>query len=679
MKKRFLILLMLSFLVACSNSGEETKGKQSENDDQANEETGETSLAIEVLYSYDHEESRDYSLQGIKTDSEGSAVVFTAKEDIDRKKDYYTYFIDRNDQVIEALELANDPDQERRCVDLNLSPDGKYLLYDCHDDGIHFSIYDLEEEETTHQIPEDDSLNRDDILGVSNDLTVYFETENDDWEKQLTFYDVQTKTTQDYVLDDLLGTEHASISKIIPTDDGKQILIDTVVELYLFDTETGDVRKIEDVEPYQEEFDNNNLFIYNARLSPDGKYLYYSISENSSDPVYKEYFFHNLESGEVRVYGELDYSVRNFDIHGNLLLEGDENLYLYNFDREETKIIPEIEVGVYSGYFTLTHNGQFIIYTDKERNDDNYTTYLYRVSLGDINTYETTSFEAQEERAREEVGQDEIALSDASFEESDLFLELWDSSTSVMFPTEFPETVTDKTNHYSGDPSKGRYSQTIYVDTTSHKREEINFTTSKIDEGDTCPLLRDLEVVETKNGNDYYFHAYQNSDVEAGVLIDNVCYFIDAEDYTQDEMLSIVQSLEPIDTAFHELKMDGLKFPKKFPIGEPETRNPRVISYRDGETVDYLIDYRGDGENDIKMDLEIRNSEPKLYMNENTGFEVEVDGWEEAYFLEDRMNLHLYDGTYYYIIKLDISNDMLEAFGKDHVTETFIEIGESMK
>lgn len=679
MRKRFFILLLLSFLVACSNSGKEAEGKQSENDDHANEETGDASLAIEVLYSYDHEESRDYSLQGIQTDSEGSAVVFTAKEDIDRKKDYYTYFIDRNDQVIEALELANDPDQERRCVDLNLSPDGKYLLYDCHDDGIHFSIYDLEEEETTHQIPEDDSLNRDNILGFSSDLTVYFETENDDWEKQLTLYDVQTKTTQDYVLDDLLGTEHASISKIIPTDDGKQILIDTVVALYIFDTETEDVRKIEDVESYQEEFDNNDIFIYNARLSPDGKYLYYSISENTSDPVYREYFFHNLESGEVRVYGELDYSVRNFDIHGNLLLEGDENLYLYNFDSEETKIIPEIEVGVYSGYFTLTHNGQFIIYTDKERNEDNYTEYLYRVSLGDINMYETTSFEAQEEREREEVGQDEIALSNASFEETDLFLKLWDSSTSVMFPTDFPETVTHKTNHYSGDPSKGRYSQTIFVDTSSYKREEINFTTSKVDKGDTCPLLRNLEVVETKDGNDYYFHAYQNSDVEAGVLIDNVCYFIDAEDYTQDEMLSIVQSLEPIDTAFHELKTDELKFPTKFPIGEPETRNPRVISYRNGETVDYLIDYRGNGENDINMDLEIRNNEPKLYMNENTGFVVDVEGWKEAYFLEDRMNLHLYDGTYYYIIKLDISNDMLEAFGKEHITETFIEIGESIK
>src|SRR5699024_5804843 len=121
---------------------------------------------------------------------------------------------------------------------------------------------------------------------------------------------------------------------------------------------------------------------YNAKISPDGKYLYYSIGENNSEPVYSEYFFHNVESGEIDVYGEFDYSVYNFDIHGNLLLGDNDNLYLYNLDRKETLMIPEIEKGTYAGYFTMSHNGQFLIYTDKEKEEDaTYTQYLYRVSL----------------------------------------------------------------------------------------------------------------------------------------------------------------------------------------------------------------------------------------------------------------------------------------------------------
>ena len=54
------------------------------------------------------------------------------------------------------------------------------------------------------------------------------------------------------------------------------------------------------------------------------------------------------------------------------------------------------------------------------------------MSLGDKNPYETAELEAQEER--EDVDQDEIY--EDTFDVQDIFLEFWDSGTSVMFPNE---------------------------------------------------------------------------------------------------------------------------------------------------------------------------------------------------------------------------------------------------
>src|SRR5690625_6083374 len=80
-------------------------------------------------------------------------------------------------------------------------------------------------------------------------------------------------------------------------------------------------------------------------MSPDAKYVYYKFSENDSAPVYGQFFFHNLDTDEVTAFGELDYQyVRGFDVNGNVLLEGDDELTLYNIESEETRIIPEVEV-----------------------------------------------------------------------------------------------------------------------------------------------------------------------------------------------------------------------------------------------------------------------------------------------------------------------------------------------
>src|SRR5699024_10642389 len=109
-KKLFLLLALLFFLVACSsNSNNDNNTNNTENNENQTAENEENdapeSLESEVLFSYDHENSGDYDIQSIGTDANGTAITFTGKEDIDRKTDYYTYFIDQNDNVIEGWQL----------------------------------------------------------------------------------------------------------------------------------------------------------------------------------------------------------------------------------------------------------------------------------------------------------------------------------------------------------------------------------------------------------------------------------------------------------------------------------------------------------------------------------------------------------------------------------------------
>src|SRR5690625_2513592 len=461
-KNLYLLFALLFFLVACasnSNNDNNTNNNNEDNTENNENQTAENEgndepepLETEVLFSYDHEDSGDYEIQSVGVDANGTAITFTGKEDIDRKTDYYTYFVDQNDNVFEGLELAEDEDQDRRCTDLSVSPNGDYLVYNCHDDGIAFSVYDMHEEETNHQMEEPDDYIRD-IHGITNDKIIYYDIENDDYETELVAYDAEADDTTSYVLDDLIDLDDdSSFDRMILSDDGKYMLINAFTALYLVDVEDESAEEITNVEEQTEEYDAD-IFIYDEKMSPDAKYVYYRISENDTDPVYAEAFFNNLETDVFTVYVELGYSsVSCFDVNGNVQLEGDDELSLYNVESEETRLIPDVEVRTYTRYFTLSHNGEYLIYTDKDSNDDDtYTQNLKRVSLGDISSYETTELNAQEETVKEEPDQDEITLTEENFDEEDTLIKLWESSTDFMFPTEFPDKVKRKTNQYSGD------------------------------------------------------------------------------------------------------------------------------------------------------------------------------------------------------------------------------------
>ena len=680
MHKKFILLFVLVFLVACSSEGNEDTGGEKAND--TNVETEALTLSSEILFSYDHEDAGDYYLMSIQTDTDGEGIIFTEVEEIDRVTDYYTYFINHNDEVIEGISLADDLDQERRCTNMFLSPNGQYLVYDCHDDGIEFSIYDLEQEEIIHQIP-DFEIYVQDIVGISNDLTVYLQSTNDDGDEQFTLYDVDNETSEHYIFDDIFDLEYPSFNTITPTDDGQKIFFDAITALFILNLDTGTVDEIANVEPLWETFDDDLIFIYNATISPDGKYAYYNISANSNDTDYSEYVFHNLATGEIDSYAEFDYqSVRNFDLNGNLLIAADDQLLLYNFETKETRIVPDIVLDRHSGYMTLAHNGEFVVYTGKVKNDDTYTQHLYRVALGDTSSYETGRLSVKAEVDREPIEpieDDQISLHDASLNEVEVLNALWQDSTQVMYPTEFPEALRYINNSFNGEPADRDFTQFIYFDTDSiiSRRDELTFNAVIVEDDDHCRALSDLEVVKTIDGVDYYFYDYRNADVEAGVRIDNVCYIIEAEDYTEEEMLSMMESLEPIDTVFYDLPSDQFKFPTKFPIANPEVRYPRLRSNRDGESFSYSISYLGTEEKDVQMIVDRQHNEPNLYMSENHGFAVNVDSWDEAYFSEFNLELILFDGSDYYTIDLDIPDNAVEALGIDELTELYIEIGAS--
>src|SRR5699024_6629563 len=151
----------------------------------------------------------------------------------------------------EALELSEDENQDRRCTSLLLSPSGDYLVYNCHEDGVEFSIYDMNKEETIHQIEESDIFIMN-IHAISNDKVVIYEVETEDYETELVFYDAEADKKHSMVLEDEFEMEDASFDTLMQTDDGQHVLINALTSLYVIDVENESVEEIVNVDAYRE-------------------------------------------------------------------------------------------------------------------------------------------------------------------------------------------------------------------------------------------------------------------------------------------------------------------------------------------------------------------------------------------------------------------------------------------
>ncbi|WYP26638.1 hypothetical protein NSQ54_00435 [Alkalihalobacillus sp. FSL W8-0930] len=680
MKKLIMLIAMMSvWVVGCSSNADVSEENEPTEEARTAEEDESSSLSEEVIFEYNHEGLSDYDLQSLRTSASGETSVITGHEDIDRVSEYYTYVIDPSGEAVEGRKFALEEDVERRCVDMAPSPNGQYLLYNCHDEGIEFSVYDLEKDELIHQALETDDY-VDELAGITDDLVVYMVTDTIDRELFITLYDVTSEEKTDFLLSELLETDDISLNGITPTADGSKVLIDTVLKLHLLDVESGEVTELASVEEAAEEFDSNNMFIYSATMSPDGKYLYYLITENrGSDSAFEEHYIMNLESGETDAYESIGHDrVIGFDINGNMLLKDDDQLVMHNLDTEETRALPDdIDLRSSTG-FHITINGDYVFYTDKDsEDDDTYTSRLFRVALGDIGTYGESEFKAVDVRERDEPEQDEITLTEQNANERDVLREVLESSTRVMYPTEFPETLDYRFNHTSEES----YWQRINLDTSEYAKDQIDFRAYvHEDEDRQCRLEDNAEVVDTMEGSDIYFYEFGNDDVELSVKIDNICYRYEARKYSQEEMIAMAKSMKPIEEPFHDMPIEEQRFPTLLPIQEVESMDPRLSTGRDGEIDSYFLEYKGEGTGDLTLKLTIKNGdEPSFFMNEEHGEFVELEGWETVFYVDDYTSLQLFDGTYYYEVEFDINNDILQAYGPEHVKETLIEIGDSFQ
>ncbi len=667
MRKGLLVVCSILLLAACS----------SDKDEKADPAAGDATLEKETLFTQEMEENGDYDITAVRSDAEGNNVLFRVLEDIDREEDDYTYLVDEKDDVTDVFDLAEEPDADIGCTEINISANGKYLVYDCHEGDVDFTVYDLEKEEVKKQIPEEDMFGVD-VESISDDPMVHAISEDDDGFSQLSVFDMENDAREDYVISDLVDDEEAELNTVISTHDGKKMLLNTYKELYLFDAETEEVEKIDDATPYDEEYDAD-FYIYDTMLSADGTYAYYKVSENRKDPVFTEHFFHDLDKGEEVAFEEFDYKgVRSLDENGHVLLEGEEELHLYHIGSEEARVIPEIETDRMTGNFNLSADGATLLYTNKNMlDDDTFDINLYRVRLDDVSAFDTTELLAESDKEEADVEDDGIALTEnTSFKEKEAFQDLWDSSVKPMYPNDFPEEVAFKSYRFTDDQASRTYYQTTYLDVDKPTDHEIEMMAAQKGNSGQCTFEGDLEKADTIDGNDFYFHQYKNDEVEAGIEVDDFCYSFEAEDLSEDDLYKVAASLETIDEPVHPIALDDLLLPTKFPSEDPEVRVSSISSFKKDDQMSYSVGYYS--EEDITLKVKISYLEPNGYESSSSS-EEEVDGFEKAYFPKTTPSLLLYDGDQYYHLELSLSKDEEQAYGEEEIKEALIEIAESMK
>ncbi|TDQ43027.1 hypothetical protein [Aureibacillus halotolerans] len=682
MKKIFLAFAMLMMFVAgCSQeAAQEEESENTEQQEVPTEEEGEvTALETTVLYEHDFNEFGEYSLLSLAPSVDGSAITFTANEDIDSDSEHYEMFVNQKNEVIQGTDLSQEETDDKYCSSLSLSPDGKSLLYNCIELNIGFSIYDMESKKTVHQMEEGDTFISE-LYGISNDRTVYLKTSAVGDSEALSLYDSNTGEMTHYPLEELFpNEEYPSLDKIFPTTDGSKILLDTTIALYMFDVDEGTAEPIVNILPIREEQDNEDIFLYDSVLSPNGTYLYYEIRHNDQHPQYQTFHFHNLDSGEETVLSELDYRyIRNIDNQGNVLLRGSEGIFLYNIDSGDTRIVPELSIS--GEYYTLTGNGDYIFYSGNESHEDEtHTQYLYKVALGDSSSFATTEFLGTLAGQEETPEKKTFSLYDHDLDEVQMLQDIWNERTSVEYPTQFPETVESmvKSSHWHGGSEQTVYAKNFRF--ADSEREDLSFSAKVQDDETKGCLVNDLTLIENVDGVDYYYHKGGNDYIEMVIDKNNVCYDFTTYEYSKEEMLAIGKSMKQTDSVPHGIHPEEFKYPTRLPIEKAFIDGGAVVSFDGENTIDFHIDYTGEQESDIPIELEITPTEPSSFLNEDFGEIVEVANWQDGFFKLDNQSLHLYDGTTYYSIVPEPSTDLLGEYGEEEVKRMLIEIGESIQ
>ncbi|MCH1627699.1 hypothetical protein [Fredinandcohnia quinoae] len=653
--------MLFSFILVACSTDTTTKSE--------NQKEGKKKGEPEVLFSYEHGEDVDYSIFGISTTFDGSKVLFSSKEVIKRNDEFSSYLVDGNKKAVDIRKLSPLGDKETSCGPEHLSPNGKFLVFNCVEDDNFFTIYDLVEKKILHEEPTGDHYTSK-IIGITNDGEVIFNTIDGD---TLSIYNYKDSTIKEYPL----TNNEDKYEKIVQTFDGKKILINGFYSLYMLDRTTEEMQEIINLESYHERLNRDDIFIYNPQLSPNGKYVYFKISQNvTQDPVYESHFFGDLEEGTLQSYVNFEYKeVGNIDEKGNILLTDGSELYLYNIEKEENHLIPDFKIGGFKKGFTLSGDGKSLFYTDREESKENKEIdFLYKLPLKKIEDYKVVDFKAEKEKEEEGETSGSIKLQPVEEDVKVLFSDVWRKSAEVEYPTVLPTGVS----YIQYGMGPGSYSQTIHLESEDYSSSELIFYANDVSdqEGSDGCLVDDLELAETKDGIDYYFYMFDGDEAELAFEKNNWCYSFEAEELTKEEIFAAAYSLKKADTVPSELPIESVLFPTKLPFKSAKLYSPYVQYLTEHNKFAFSIVYGSDQDFDIKYN--ISQAEPTLY-NQSDNVSVQLSNAKEANFNEKSLVLHMFDGTYYYEIQADISSELLQKYGVEEIKNKLIEIGESIK
>ncbi|UOQ84712.1 hypothetical protein [Gracilibacillus salinarum] len=676
------LIASLFLLAACSSSKDSSQNlTETISGNEPTEEENEASLEKKALFTYEEPENATYDIHSVKISNDASTVLFSTVESIKREDERSNYLKYEGNEAIDLNDLSTSDNEEESCRQAQVSPNGQYIILNCLKMDHEFMIYDSQKEEIVHNEPTFENYGSE-VKGITNEMEVILRSIDGDI---LTVYNPEAKESEEYNLPDMTGHESESFDEISITNDGQQLLVDAFYRLYLLDRETGNLEELVNLDSYHEQFDTEDLFLYNRKLSPNGEYAYFEISENSPDPLYQSHNFMNLETGETQSYTDFEYDdVGDIDNNGRILLVESEDLYIHSIPEKLTYQLPNLDFNsTYAGYYTLSGDGISIIYADKE-SDEVKVNYLYQAALGEVTSYATTDFLAQEENLEKmtrpgmdsSVSSDSIPFSEVNEDLTTMYQKIWNNTAALHYPTEFPEEV----NRINYSVGMDTYGQTIRFATDSNKRTDMSFQAfdnAEEDQKESC-YNDDLELVETKDGIDYYFYLYNNDEGELSFVKNDWCYIIDGEDFSEEEYLALAYSFAEAGETPHELPIEQVNFPTRLPIEDVIISSHNVYHYASDNTHKYVVSYYGDGENDIAVDLEILQDEPTFYdWEENES--IELSNGTEALFNEEHLILFLYDGNYYYDIEADIDNDQLDKLGLEKVKNSLIEVGNSIE
>ncbi|RDW17586.1 hypothetical protein CWR48_13785 [Oceanobacillus arenosus] len=676
------ILLFVLLLAACSSDD------SSEGTDTSNEITSVEAPQPESLFTYEFSEDDRFEFTGIDSSIDASTVLFSTKEEIKREEERSKYVIFDNKEAVNVKEISEASAEEledRSCSRTFVSPDGKYLTFSCSMDERWFVIYDTEEQKIVHHEQELDDISLD-IFGITNDMEILLENNDGNI---IAIYNLETKGMKEFVIPELSGIEDDAYTDLIPADNGKKVFMHNFLRLSVLDTETGKLEEIMNVEPYQERFKDQTegIIIDSLKVSPNGNYAFFRLDDTTSkDEIYQSINFVNMETGEITSFTDYDYQrFGTIDDNGNMILSDSEQVYLYNFDNKTNYHIPNVAVGVYTEYLTISGDGKHLLYADRIRDSEETPAYeLFHLPINELDSYEAIAFNATEENTKELLGElntnDKkngagIAVNPIEEDVRKMFEEKWNQSATIPFPSSFPEEVASISDHIHSDS----FGQTIQLNAAEiTKRNEINFSANSYPDDDRknyC-INDDLELTETIDGIDYYFYLFSNEEVELAFVKDDWCYSIEGEGFTQQEMFDIADSMETQGKRPAELPLDDVKFAGELPNKHAKISSIHVSKHGTDNYV-FDVDYRGE-QDELKINYEAAKSEPTYYEDEET-IPVELENSLEAHYNEPNLRLFVFDGTYYYMIEADVKNDLVnELGGKDKIKDALVGVGNSL-